>query len=87
MTDSKTHRGWRRREKARVGVEAYGCLVCQACDVRLGLFFSLSTTEYGDIVSVVAPHPCQRGAQLGLKLIRRTLLLTSEVRRDHANSQ
>lgn len=38
------------------------------CDC--GSFFSLSTTEYGDIVSVMAPHPCQRGAQLGLKLIR-----------------
>lgn len=57
-----------RRKKTGIGVLAYGCLVCQACDVA----HFLSTLEYSedDIVSVMAPHPCQRGAQLGLKLIR-----------------
>lgn len=35
-------------------------------------FFFFAIPEYSedDVVSVMVPHPCQRGAQLGLKLIR-----------------
>lgn len=75
---SDRHRDIQRVEKTRkktaAGVEAYGCPVCQTCDVAP--FFSPphtpQTPEYseGDIVSVMVPHPHQKGAQLGLKLIR-----------------
>lgn len=54
--------------KKRVGVEDYGCRVCQACDVIF--FFHTTECSEDDIVSLRVPHPRQRGAQLGLRLIR-----------------
>lgn len=33
VTDTKTHRGWKRREEDGIVVEGYSCLVCQTSDV------------------------------------------------------
>lgn len=71
VTDTETYRGWRRQEEKRkqgVGVEVYGCLVCQACDVA-HFFFFFRSPEYSedDVCLCDGATPLSEGSSVGFK--------------------